>query len=470
MAAPPEQTASPTVQITPERRPVAILIRPLALFASAQASSGIVLLTAAVAAILWANSPWWNSYVHLWEFRIGFGYQQQEIFRPLHFWINEGLMTLFFLFAGLEIKRELLTGELASVRRAAMPIAAALGGVLCPALIFTALNHGTPGQDGWGVPMATDIAFVAGVLALLGKRIPAGLAVFLTALAIVDDLFAVLVIAVFYTNSVHWVSLGAGMLLLVVLFVMNRLGVAEPAAYAIPGVLLWLAVLQSGVHATIAGVLLAAMIPGRRFLDPQEFLNRSRAVLSQFELEEDSSERREELVECLETSCQHVEPPLHRTEKALQHWVNLLIMPLFAFANAGVRFVDVNTQEFLTPVTFGVLFGLLLGKPIGILLFSFLSARLRLAERPAGVSWAHIHGAGWLGGIGFTMSLFIGGLAFTHSALLDHAKVGIFSSSILAGMLGSLPTSPVPDSTTRRDLNPALAKGCVAFYKNVNLA
>jgi NhaA family Na+:H+ antiporter len=427
---------------TPERRPVALLTRPLSLFASARASSGMVLLAAAAAALLWANSPWWRSYDQLWEFRIGFGFQGLEVFRPLLFWMNDGLMTVFFLLVGLEIKREVSTGELASFRRAALPIAAALGGVLVPALIYTGFNAGRAGHAGWGIPMATDIAFVSGVMALLGSRIPSGLAVFLTALAIVDDLFAVVVIAVFYTGSIHWIALVAAGGLLLLLLLMNRLGVAEPLAYALPGALLWVSVLNSGVHATIAGVLLAIAIPGRRFLDPVEFLKRGTTLMNEFAvaLEESATgeENREEIVEKLESACRHAEPPLHRMEQALRPWVAMAIMPLFAFANAGVRFVDGTQRGLGNAITVGVLLGLFLGKPAGIMLFSFLSARVRLAERPLGVSWRHIHGAAWLAGIGFTMSLFVAGLAFGPSPLLNDAKLGIFAASILAGITGSI--------------------------------
>ncbi len=440
----PDQKVPATI---PEKRPVAILIRPLALFVSARASSGIVLLAAALAALVWANSPWWPSYVHIWEIRIGLGYQGREIFRPLSFWINDGLMTIFFLMVGLEIKREVTTGELASPRRAALPIAAALGGVLAPALIYTALNHGGPGQAGWGVPMATDIAFVAGVLALLGPRIPSGLAVFLTALAIVDDVFAVIVIALFYTSALHWPALAAAGVCLLFIYGMNLLGVAEPLAYAAPGLVLWLAVLQSGVHATVAGVLLAAVIPGRRFLDPREFLRRGVQLLEEFAASlpaasDQTGEPGEELVERMEAACHHVQPPLHRMEQALRPWVSFVIMPLFAFANAGVRLLPGNhggapSRSFWNLVTTGILLGLFLGKPLGIFLFSLLSTRIRVAVLPERVTWKHIHAAGWLAGIGFTMSLFVGGLAFGESALLDDAKIGIFSGSLLAGITGS---------------------------------
>ncbi len=426
----------------PERRPVAILTRPLSLFASARASSGIVLLAAALAALIWANSPWWQSYDHLWEFRIGLGYQGLEVFRPLLFWINDGLMTIFFLLVGLEIKREVSSGELASFRRAAFPIAAALGGVLAPALIYAGFNAGRAGSAGWGIPMATDIAFVSGVMAILGRRIPTGLAVFLTALAIVDDIFAVMVIAVFYTSAIHWIALAAAGALMLVLLLMNRLGVAEPLAYALPGALLWMAVLRSGVHATIAGVLLAMVIPGTRFLDPVEFLKRGTRLMNEFATALEEGDQREEIVEQIESACRHVEPPLHRMEQALRPWVAMVIMPLFAFANAGVRIVGGQPHGFSNAVTVGVLLGLFLGKPAGIMLFSFASTRLRVAERPLNVTWPHIHGAAWLAGIGFTMSLFVGGLAFRslsaeNLALLSDAKVGIFSASLLAGVTGS---------------------------------
>jgi NhaA family Na+:H+ antiporter len=423
---------------SPVRTPEQRLTGPFRVFASARATSGLVLLAAAVAALIWANSPWSGAYTHLLEMRIGFGYARIEFFHSLRFWVNDALMAVFFLLVGLEIKREILVGELASMRVAALPIAAALGGVLVPALIYTAVNAGGAGRNGWGIPMATDIAFVAGALALMGPRVPAALAVFLTALAIVDDIFAVVVIAVFYTGHIHWPALAGAALVWAALAGMNRIGVVSAAAYFVPGLALWILILQSGVHSTIAGVLLAIVIPGRRFLDRGSFLERGRALLNRFEQTSESDGEVEAIVEDIEENCRHVQPPLHRLEQRLRPWVSLFVMPLFAFVNAGFSLSGSRLIAFWNPVTLGVLFGLFLGKPAGILLFSALSTRLGIAGKPETVSWAQIHGAGWLAGIGFTMSLFVGHLAFGDSALMEFAKAGIFAASVLAGITGSL--------------------------------
>jgi NhaA family Na+:H+ antiporter len=421
----------------PEERPIAILMGPFAEFVAARASGGIVLLVAALVALVWANSPWWPLYQRLQDFHIEIGWSDHAVSHSLHYWINDGLMTIFFLLVGLEIKRELLVGELSAPRKAALPIAAALGGVIFPALIYAALNFGGAGQRGWGIPMATDIAFAVGAIALLGSRVPGPLGVFLTALAIVDDLVAVVVIAVFYTDEIHFIPFALAGFVFAFLILLNRLGVAQPIAYAIPGVLLWAAVLQSGVHATISGVLLAITIPSRRFFNPKEFLDRSRKLLGEFEQTIQEGEEREEAIEALESASQHVEPPLHRIERALAPWVSLGIMPLFAFVNAGVRIVNHPWTAYVNPVTAGVLLGLLFGKPAGIILFSWITSRLGLSALPDQVRWKHIHGASWLAGIGFTMSLFVGGLAFGQTELLDLAKVGILAGSTVAGITGS---------------------------------
>jgi NhaA family Na+:H+ antiporter len=354
-------------------------------------------------------------------------------------------MAVFFFVVGLEIKRELIAGELASRRQAALPILAALGGVVFPALLYTAFNAGGPGSRGWGIPMATDIAFVIGVMALLGDRVPLGLKVFLTALAIVDDIVAVLVIALFYTDDLKWGALGVAGLCLVTALAANRLGVRHPLPYALIGAFLWVAVLQSGVHATIAGVALAFMIPARTAVDQQDFLRHGRAVLDYFEEAAKTKPydilrdvEQQTAVEALEDACEKVQPPLHRLESGLHPWVTFLIMPLFALANAGVSLSGDLAGLIATPVPMGVGVGLVLGKPAGILLASWLAVRSGLASLPANVTWRQIHGAGWLAGIGFTMSLFIAGLAFADQTQLRSAKIGIFAASLLAGIIGAL--------------------------------
>lgn len=292
--------------------------------------------------------------------------------------------------------------------------------------------------------MATDIAFVIGVMTLLGSRVPASLKVFLTALAIVDDIAAVLVIAFFYTGQISWGALGIAALCLIALGAANRLGVRHPLPYALLGLLFWSSVLQSGVHATIAGVLLAITIPSRTELNPNEFLHRGREVLDHFERTAQkektvmNDEEQQAAIEALEDSCEQVQPPLRRLEHALHPWVTFFVMPVFALANAGLVFDDRILTTITQPIPLGVVFGLLLGKPVGITLASFLAVRLRLGALPAGTTWFQIHGAGWLGGIGFTMSIFVAGLAFEEEALLNMAKLGIFTASLLAGIFGSV--------------------------------
>jgi len=428
----------------PASRPIDRLVRPFQEFAARETSGGILLLLATLTALVWANSPWAKSYFALWHTTATVGFGEFTLSHDLHFWVNDALMALFFFVVGLEIKRELLVGELASPRQAALPIIAAIGGVLVPALIYSALNASGPGAPGWGIPMATDIAFVIGVMALLGPLVPMSLKVFLTALAIVDDIAAVLVIALFYTAQIAWGALGLAAICVVGLLAANRLGVRHPLPYALLGVLLWAAVLQSGVHATIAGVLLAMTIPSRTELNPHEFLLRGRALLNRFErCAQDektvmNDEEQQAVIEALEDSAEKVQPPLHRLQQALHPWVTFFVMPVFALANAGVAFDGNVFTNLLQPIPVGVVLGLLLGKPIGITFASWLAVRTRLGRLPAEVTWAHIHGASWLGGIGFTMSIFVAGLAFQTEALLNMAKFGIFTASLLAGIVGSV--------------------------------
>lgn len=428
----------------PASRPIERLVRPFQQFAARETSGGILLLLSTLAALVWANSPWADGYFSLWHTAVTVGFGELIINRDLHFVVNDGLMALFFFVVGLEIKRELLVGELASPRQAALPILAALGGVLVPALAYSALNAGGPGARGWGIPMATDIAFVIGVMALLGSRVPLGLKVFLTALAIVNDIAAVVVIALFYTNQIHWGAIGAAAICLVALIGANRLGVRHPLPYALLGLCLWGAVRVSGIHPTIAGVLLAMTIPSRTELNPHDFLLRSRAVLDHFERTAQNEktvlndEEQQAAIEALEDSSEKVQPPLHRLEQGLHPWVTFFIMPVFALANAGVAFDGNIFTSFLQPVPLGVILGLLLGKPIGITLAAWLAVRSRLGILPEGITWSQIHGASWLGGVGFTMSIFVAGLAFKEESLLKMAKLGIFTASLLAGIVGSV--------------------------------
>ncbi|MDQ7041053.1 MAG: Na+/H+ antiporter NhaA [Rhodothermus sp.] len=416
------------------------LIRPFQEFFQTEAASGALLLASAVIAMVWANSPWGAFYRALWETKLTIGPEGAALSKSLLHWINDGLMVLFFLLVGLEIKRELLVGELSSPKKAGLAIAGAIGGMLVPALLYLTLNIGGIGERGWGIPMATDIAFALGVLALVGRGLPVGLRVFLAALAIVDDLGAVLVIAVFYTTDLSLGALLAAALVWGLLWGCNLLGVRQLWIYGALGVLLWLAVLKSGVHATVAGVLLALTIPARRAIDSAAFLEQVQALLDLFRRSRGRgrllSEEQRNVIYSLERACERVEAPLTRLEHGLHGLVAYVVMPVFALANAGVALGGDTGLSLMHPVTLGVVLGLLLGKPIGVLLASWLAVRLRLAELPAGVSWRQLLGVGCLCGIGFTMALFIAGLALPSPLLLDQAKVGILGASLLAGLLG----------------------------------
>lgn len=421
--------------------PIEQLLRPFQRFAAREASGGILLLAASVLAFVWANSHWRELYFHFWEIKLTVGIGNVSLSESLHHWINDGLMAIFFFVVGLEIKRELLEGELASIKKAMLPLMAALGGMLAPAGIYMILNHNGPGSHGWGIPMATDIAFALGILALLGNRIPVGLKVFLTALAIADDLGAVLVIALFYSTQVSWMSLGAAGIFFLLLMAANLLGVRRPAIYALIGIPLWIAMLNSGIHATIAGVLTALAIPATRRIDTRRFLQGSRSVLDQLDQAENSadpsaiSEAQQSALMTLKEGSEKVQSPLSRIEHGLHPWVAFAIMPIFALANAGVTFQG-RIESLANPISLGVILGLIVGKPVGIVLFSFAAVVLRIAVLPQSVSRIQLLGAGILGGIGFTMSLFITNLAFDDPLHLAAAKVGILAGSLSAGIIG----------------------------------
>jgi Na+:H+ antiporter, NhaA family len=430
------------------------VLAPFRRFTHTQSSSGLVLLAATAIALGWANSPWAESYHHLWELPIGGTLGAASFRTTLHHLINDGLMAVFFFLVGLEIKREMIAGELASLRTASLPMIAALGGMVVPAAIYAMVNRGGLGAPGWGVPMATDIAFALGVLALLGDRVPVGLKVFLAALAIVDDIGAVLVIAVFYSSGIAWDALAgaAGLLLLAV--ALNRAGARRPWTYGAIGLALWGTVLLSGIHATVAGVLLAFAIPVRTRINEHEFVTNARRALEEFDTAAVvtatdpntsvlSNVGHHTALEEIETLCQLAQPPLIRLEHALHGIVSFGIMPVFALANAGVT-LDASSlgSALVSPVTLGAALGLLIGKPLGIFGFSWLAVRLRIAALPQGSSWVACLGVAVLGGIGFTMALFIAGLAFPagtpRAELLDAAKLGILVASAIAGVAGSL--------------------------------
>jgi NhaA family Na+:H+ antiporter len=354
-------------------------------------------------------------------------------------------MAMFFFVIGLEIKREVLVGELSSLRQAALPLAAAVGGAILPALLYTAFNMGTAGAKGWGIPMATDIAFSLGILSLLGKQVPLALKVFLVALAIADDLGAVLIIAFFYTSNISWVSLELGGGFLVALIGANVLGIRHPLVYGILGIGgLWLAFFLSGVHPTIAGVLAAFTIPARTRLSGKEFVKRGRALLDKFQTTMDqgspplANPDRQAVASGLQQAAHEMGTPLQRLERGLHPWVTAVVLPVFALANAGVAIESDPVTTLRHPVALGIAAGLLIGKPLGVTLASWLTIRLRLATMPSDLTWRHIVGTGFLAGIGFTMSLFIEGLAFGKTPLDAPAKVGILTASAVAGTIGWL--------------------------------
>jgi NhaA family Na+:H+ antiporter len=423
-------------------------VKALTRFINSETLSGIVLITSAIIALIWSNSGSSDSYFHLWDktyFTIGF--DNAILSKPLYYWINDGLMAIFFFVIGLEIKREIMVGELSNLRKATLPVFAAVGGILLPALIYVGLNRSEALLvNGWAIPTATDIAFSLGILALLGSRVPVALKVFLTALAIVDDLGAILGIAFFYTEDISFVYLFIAIAVTGLLFVLNRLDVRNLTIYLLLGILgIWLPMLLSGVHATIAGVLLAFTIPAHRKLDHKEFSSRIKNRVSTYENLKPHTKpilltgEQMELIESMKTQCEKAESPLQRIEEKTHKLALFFIMPLFALANTGVAFSEIAFDSILSSsLTWGIFLGLFVGKPLGILLMSWLSVRLNIASLPEGIKFKHLFGVGVLAGVGFTMSLFITELAFHGDLLLDTSKVAIFSASLLSGLLGFL--------------------------------
>lgn len=424
--------------------PIEKIMRPFQEFLHTQASGGIILLAATIIALTWANSSWSYEYIDLWHTHLQVGFEGFKLDYSLHYWINDGLMVIFFFVVGLEIKRELLVGELSSARQAALPIAAALGGMIVPAGIYFAFNSSGEGVSGWGIPMATDIAFVVGLFALLGKNVPVSLKIFITALAIVDDIGAVLVIAVFYTSEISIPAIGIASGLVLLLILLNKLGVRNLFVYSVVGVALWLAFLKSGVHATIAGVVLAFTIPALSRLNTKEFLTNGKKLMKEFDEAGEEGPHiltnapRQSIVHELKSNVEKMMTPLQRFEHGLHPWVSFIIMPVFALANAGVNFTLDFFTDLINPISLGIIFGLFLGKQFGIFSFSWLAVKIGLASKPKGVNWKLIYGAGILAGIGFTMSLFISNLAFANEELTKIAKVGILTASLLSGVIGFL--------------------------------
>ena len=383
-------------------------------------AGGLVLMAAAALALIVNNSPLSALYEGLLDMPIVVQIGPLEIAKPLLLWVNDGLMVIFFFLIGLEIKREILEGELSSFDRAALPLVAAVGGMAMPAAIFVAINWGDPATlQGWAIPAATDIAFALGILALLGPRVPVALKVLLLAVAIIDDLGAIIIIALFYTDSVSLVSLAIGAVGMTVLMVLNRRGVMTVAPYVVVGTIIWVCVLKSGVHATLAGVLIALTIPLRPKPGARE------------------------------------EPPLKRVEHGLHPWVAFCVLPIFAFANAGVALGGLAVSDLIAPLPLGIALGLFLGKQIGVLSFSWLGVRAGLCRLPDGVHWSHVYGVACLTGVGFTMSLFIGTLAFDSADQLNAVRLGVLMGSILSALVGYLVLQRALDQTAGPDARPS---------------
>jgi len=415
-------------------------------FFNKEVSGSVLLLLSAVSAAFIANSAYHESYEHWLHLTISFSFGKFEYSSSLQHLINDGLMALFFFTVGLEIKREILVGELATPKMALLPIIAAAGGMLVPGVIYAVFNYGKPGISGWGIPVATDIAFSLGVIALLGRKLPVGLRIFLSTLAIADDIGAVIIIAVFYTKTIALSFLAASIVCAIILFIANLLYVRWIPFYIFMGVVTWACVLGSGVHATIAGVVVAMLVPARGKFDILSFVGRVKHILDKMHANREIDGhwfsifiRSEHLnhVQEVEIACHDVATPLQRMERALLPTVIFVILPLFAFFNAGLSFQNMPaTTAFFHPIAKGCFIGLLIGKPMGVSIASYLAVRLGVATLPINVRWHHIAGAGMLGGIGFTMSLFISGLSFTDSYLLNYAKLGVFSGSILSALAG----------------------------------
>ncbi len=416
---------------TPE--PVRRLIQPVEELLATESASGVILIVAALVAFAWANSPFAHSYEAMRMAPAGVALGSFSLQKPLELWVNDLLMAIFFFLVGLEIKREVLVGELAGVSKAVLPIAGALGGMVVPALIYVGFNAGTPYASGWGVPMATDIAFAVGVLSLLGKRVPLGAKVFLLALAIVDDLGAVLVIALFYTDDLDLMALGISLAVWVAALGYGRMGGSRPLVFLLLGAVVWYFMLKSGVHATIAGVLMAMSVPVLHRLSPEELKQELAAEVGQGPLEQCQVE-----ISHLEGVLSRAQSPLHRFEHALAPFVAFLIMPVFALFNAGVPVLHSSEAQLLSTATLGTFFGLLMGKPLGIVGFVALARLLGLTRLPSDSSWGTIVGVGCVAGIGFTMALFIANLGFKDVVALDQAKIGVLAASVVAAVLGLL--------------------------------
>jgi NhaA family Na+:H+ antiporter len=420
------------------REPVHRWLEPFSRFLHIEAAGGVVLVICAATALVLANSPWAAEYLAFWKTPMSFAIGGFQVKGYLQHWINDGLMTLFFFTVGLEVKRELVLGELKEFRRATLPIAAAIGGMLLPAGIYFALQYGQSGARGWGIPMATDIAFVVGCMAILGPRVPRSLRVMLLSLAIVDDIGAILVIAVGYTESLNWTALALGFAGIGFVSALAKIGVRSVGVYLVLGILVWFAFHESGVHATISGVILGLMTPTRSWVSTpllDKAMDAAQTVFNRPDFGDDEDDI--EVFQYVEFASREAVSPLERLESQLHPWVSFAIMPIFALANAGVA---LELSCLLSPIAVAVMAGLVIGKPLGVFLFSWLAVKSRIASLPEGVTWSRLIGGGCLAGIGFTMAMFIASLAFKPQhmeTMLNHAKIGVLFGSAVSAAIGA---------------------------------
>lgn len=433
------------MEYSTKKAPIEKLVTPIQKFIQQEKSGGLVLGLSVIVALFLANSPWSESYFRFFEHKLGFLFDGETYLEySLHHWINDGLMAIFFFVVGLELKREFIAGELANPRKAMLPIIAAIGGMIVPALIYLSLNPSGEVHSGWGIPMATDIAFALGVLYLLGDRIPLSLKVFLAALAIVDDLGAVLVIALFYSSDISLLSLGIGLGFLALMYLGNKIGIRNVLFYAVLGIGgAWTAFLLSGIHATIAAVAAAFMIPADVKIKESLFINNIQQYLTKFKAIDPNdsiptlTNEQLQVMDEIKIDTNKAIPPLQQLEHALHPFVNFIIIPIFALANAGVYMLDIRVDQlFETNVALGVGLGLLVGKVVGVVGLTWLSIRLKVAPWPEGMNLKNLFGLGLLAAIGFTMSIFVTQLAFSHEEYITQAKIGIFAASIIGGVLG----------------------------------
>jgi NhaA family Na+:H+ antiporter len=443
------------------------ILRPFQRFFRKQVASSVLLIAATIIALYWANSNFAETYHGFLHTKISIVFGDLRISKTLLHWINDGLMALFFFTVGLEIKREILVGELASPKKALLPVIAALGGMIVPGLIYIAFNFGSPSIDGWGIPMATDIAFALGAIAIFGNKLPVSLRIFLAAFAIADDLGAVFIIAIFYTKEIVWIYILVCLLLILCLAMANLFWIRWTLIYVVLGLAIWFFVLGSGIHPTVAGVIVSLFIPARGRYDTDRFLQNVNTIMEKFECEEQScgysillNNEHMHAVHALELACHDVETPLQRMMHVLHPWVAFMILPLFAMSNTGLTFHEIIFSEIATnAVSLGIIFGLVFGKPLGITLFSFIAVKTKAAHLPKDIRWSHILGSAMLGGIGFTMSLFISDLSFSTSQILNLAKMAILTASVLSAVIGIAflgiisGTAPVESSSSSDNSN-----------------